>query len=192
MNPRFNRIKIVLAEKNLSNKDLAAHLGMKDLAVSRWATNRSQPHLETLFRIAEFLKVDPRELIEGQLKIERPSEAEFDARKKEAVAAASTTAAKTLGQAGADFLKKMQAAGLETAAPASVYVLFEMMDLAAGTVALAGVWAEVEKMREEMLGELGEKCPPVAALQRTLDSEGQTNFVGPSGSIFLLFKSPVR
>lgn len=32
-------------------------------SVSRWCTNSSQPDLETLFRIAEILKVDVRELI---------------------------------------------------------------------------------------------------------------------------------
>ena len=32
-------------------------------SVSRWCTNASQPDLETLFRIAELLDVDVRELL---------------------------------------------------------------------------------------------------------------------------------
>lgn len=60
---QMNRIKVMLAETNQTNKALAAHLGKTVTAVSRWYTNDAQPSLETLFAIAEYLKIDVRELL---------------------------------------------------------------------------------------------------------------------------------
>lgn len=60
---RLNRIKVILAEKNVSSKELAKHLDKTEPTVSRWVTNDVQPSLETLYEIAQFLKVDIRELI---------------------------------------------------------------------------------------------------------------------------------
>jgi len=60
---RFNRIKIVLLEKEKSNTWLAEQLGVSKTAVSKWCTNRNQPTVETLFDIAEQLDVDVRELL---------------------------------------------------------------------------------------------------------------------------------
>lgn len=59
----LNRIKSVLAEKNKSSKDLAAHLDKTESTVSRWCTNEVQPSIETLYEISKFLKVDIRELL---------------------------------------------------------------------------------------------------------------------------------
>lgn len=59
----YNRIKAALADKNKSNKDLAAYLGKSEQMISRWATNSSQPSVETLFDIAQFLKVGVGELL---------------------------------------------------------------------------------------------------------------------------------
>lgn len=59
----LNRIKAVLAETNTNNKELAKHLGKTESTVSRWCTNEVQPSVETLFEIAQFLKVDIRELL---------------------------------------------------------------------------------------------------------------------------------
>ena len=42
---------------------LSQQVGKNACSVSRWCTNASQPDLETLFRIAELLNVDVRELI---------------------------------------------------------------------------------------------------------------------------------
>lgn len=60
---QLNRIKAVLAEKSVSSKDLAQHLGKTESTVSRWSTNEVQPSVETLYEIAKFLKVDIRELL---------------------------------------------------------------------------------------------------------------------------------
>ena len=57
----INRIKVVLAEKNRTNKFLAESLSVDPSQVSRWVTNRQQPNLEKLLKIANALEVDIRE-----------------------------------------------------------------------------------------------------------------------------------
>ena len=59
----LNRLRVVLAEKRITNRALAARLGVGETTVSRWATNAKQPGLATLYRIAEALDVDPCDLL---------------------------------------------------------------------------------------------------------------------------------
>lgn len=59
----LNRIKVVLAEKNRTNKWLAEHLGKDPATVSKWVTNSAQPSLENLMDIARCLEVDLNELV---------------------------------------------------------------------------------------------------------------------------------
>jgi transcriptional regulator with XRE-family HTH domain len=59
----LNRIKAVLAEKGITNRELANELGKAETTVSRWCTNDMQPSLETLYEIAEVLDVDIRDLL---------------------------------------------------------------------------------------------------------------------------------
>ena len=63
MNETYNRLKIVLAEKQKTNKWLAEQLGKDQTTVSKWCTNRSQPYLEVLYDIARCLNVDVKELL---------------------------------------------------------------------------------------------------------------------------------
>ena len=58
----INRIKVVLAEKNKTNKWLAETLGKNEATVSRWCTNENQPPVETFYQIAKMLDIDIREL----------------------------------------------------------------------------------------------------------------------------------
>ncbi len=60
---KYNRIKVVLAEKGMTGRDLGKAVGLKDLTVSRWVTNTRQPDIEMLFRIAEVLKVPVCDLL---------------------------------------------------------------------------------------------------------------------------------
>lgn len=60
---KFNRIKIVLIEKEKNNIWLADQLGVSQAAVSKWCTNDNQPSVETLFKIAEVLNVGVCELL---------------------------------------------------------------------------------------------------------------------------------
>jgi putative transcriptional regulator len=59
----INRIKVVLVEKDKTNKWLAEQLGKDPATVSKWCTNLAQPSLETLIEVAKVLGVDVRELI---------------------------------------------------------------------------------------------------------------------------------
>lgn len=59
----INRLKVVLAEKQLTGKWLADQLGKSVTTVSRWSTNEVQPSLEVLTSIAEILEIDIKELL---------------------------------------------------------------------------------------------------------------------------------
>jgi len=59
----INRIGEVLKEKSAKNKDLVKFLNVEKETVSRWVHNRQQPPLNTLNKIAEFLRVDIRDLL---------------------------------------------------------------------------------------------------------------------------------
>ena len=61
--PKYNRIKAVLAERGIPNKDLAEKIGVTEGAVSTWCRNFKQPKIETLFEIAKYLKVEATDLI---------------------------------------------------------------------------------------------------------------------------------
>lgn len=63
MEQRINRIKVVLAEKQRTNKWLAEKLGKEYSTVSKWCTNTNQPDLITLSKIVHLLDVDIRELL---------------------------------------------------------------------------------------------------------------------------------
>ena len=59
----INRLKVVLAEKHLTNKWLADKLGKDQGTVSKWCTNTLQPNIETLREIALALNVDMADLL---------------------------------------------------------------------------------------------------------------------------------
>ena len=62
-NKPLNRIKVMLAERMVSNKDLAEMLGKDPATISKWVTNTSQPTLENLIEIARCLKCDMNDLV---------------------------------------------------------------------------------------------------------------------------------
>lgn len=62
-NKPLNRIKVVMAERMVSNKELGEMLGKDTATISRWVTNTSQPTLESLIEIAKALKCDISDLV---------------------------------------------------------------------------------------------------------------------------------
>ena len=71
---RYNRLKIVLAEKEKTGTWLSEQMGHNISTISRWMTNRSalwdacqskkvQPSVELLYKIARHLNVDVKELL---------------------------------------------------------------------------------------------------------------------------------
>ena len=55
---KLNRLKVVMAEKDLSNIWLSEKLGVSQATVSKWMTNSSQPNLEMLIKISKVLNVE--------------------------------------------------------------------------------------------------------------------------------------
>lgn len=53
----INRLKVVLAEKELSSKWLAMQLGKNEATISRWCTNDIQPPIKTFIKISEVLDI---------------------------------------------------------------------------------------------------------------------------------------
>jgi putative transcriptional regulator len=63
----LNRLRIILAERNKTNRWLADQLGVTEGTVSKWATNTHQPPLERLHDISIIFKIDIHDLIESTL-----------------------------------------------------------------------------------------------------------------------------
>lgn len=66
----INRLKVVLAEQNRTNKWLAEQLGKDPATVSKWCTNTMQPNLETLVDIAKHLNVKVADLIKDPIELQ--------------------------------------------------------------------------------------------------------------------------
>ena len=62
-----NRIRVVLADKQITNRWLAEQMGVTDMTVSRWKTNKIQPSMAQFVEIARLLQVDIKDLLEVDL-----------------------------------------------------------------------------------------------------------------------------
>ena len=60
----MNRLQAVLKKQGRSQLWLANQLDITKSTMSTWCTNRSQPSLEKLFKVAEILNVEVTELLE--------------------------------------------------------------------------------------------------------------------------------
>ena len=62
-NKKINRIKVMLTEKEKTNKWLAEQVGKDPATISKWCTNTAQPSLEMLLQIAKVLNVEIKDLL---------------------------------------------------------------------------------------------------------------------------------
>jgi len=62
----MNRIKVVLVERQKTNRWLAEQMGKSENTISRWCSNKSQPSIMQLQEIANLLDVDVRVLLKSQ------------------------------------------------------------------------------------------------------------------------------
>ena len=60
---RYNRLKIVLAEKERTGTWHSEQMGYNICTVSRWMINKVQPSVEQFYEIAHHLDVDVKELL---------------------------------------------------------------------------------------------------------------------------------
>lgn len=65
-NNPVNRLKIVLAEKNMSSADLAEKLGVQAQTVRRYVRRENDPKIALARRMAEILKVPVEEIMGGK------------------------------------------------------------------------------------------------------------------------------
>ncbi|MBL87581.1 MAG: transcriptional regulator [Winogradskyella sp.] len=61
----MNRIKEILKEKGISQTWLAEKMDKSYPTINEYARNKRQPSLEDLFKIAEILSVDVKDLIQS-------------------------------------------------------------------------------------------------------------------------------
>ncbi len=66
---KINRIKVALVENGKTGKWLAEQVGKNEATVSRWCSNRMQPSLDMLVRIAELLDIETKDLINTRKEI---------------------------------------------------------------------------------------------------------------------------
>lgn len=59
-----NRIRVILADRQVTNRALADMMNVSEMTVSRWVTNRFQPSMSQFVEISRMLNVDIKELIE--------------------------------------------------------------------------------------------------------------------------------
>ena len=62
-----NRLRVVLAEKEVTNHWLAERHEVSDITMSRWTINKIQPSMSQFVTISKILDVDIYDLIEDSL-----------------------------------------------------------------------------------------------------------------------------
>lgn len=63
----LNRIRVILAEQEKTNRWLADKIGKTEHTISRWCHNKSQPSMAQFVEIAQLLHVDIKDLLEVEL-----------------------------------------------------------------------------------------------------------------------------
>ena len=78
-----NRIRVVLADKQITNRWLAEQMGVTDMTVSRWKTNKIQPSMPQFVEIARLLQVDIKDLLEVDFNAEKKITSSIDTMAKD-------------------------------------------------------------------------------------------------------------
>ena len=65
-NNDLNRLKVVLVEQHKTAKWLAEQMEKDPATISKWCTNKAQPSLETIKKIAEILQVKMSDLVSNE------------------------------------------------------------------------------------------------------------------------------
>lgn len=66
VNNDLNRLKVVLVEQHKTAKWLAEQMKKDPATISKWCTNKAQPSLETIKKIAEILQVKMSDLVNNE------------------------------------------------------------------------------------------------------------------------------
>ena len=68
---RYNRLKIVLAEKNLSQKTISEMSNISQNSISKWCNNTHQPSIQIAFKLAKILEVEFGDLFHTIKEVEK-------------------------------------------------------------------------------------------------------------------------
>lgn len=71
MATKYNRLRVILAEKDISNKKFAQMMDTSETTVSGWVTNQFQPSLKKIYQWATVLKVEAKEFIYPMTEMDR-------------------------------------------------------------------------------------------------------------------------
>lgn len=66
-------LREAIAAKGVTQRDLAAQIGVKQAAVSLWINDRRRPDFETLLALCRVLDVSPNDLLEWSEEEKRSS-----------------------------------------------------------------------------------------------------------------------
>lgn len=58
-----NNLKGILTSKGLTNKWIANEIGVSEMTVSRWSTNKAQPPMVQFLRLSRLLNVELKDLV---------------------------------------------------------------------------------------------------------------------------------
>jgi|1185.fasta_scaffold102611_1 putative transcriptional regulator len=68
---RYNRLKIVLAEKNMSQKAISEMSDISPNSISKWCNNTHQPSIQIAFKLAKILEVEFSDLFHTVNEVEK-------------------------------------------------------------------------------------------------------------------------
>lgn len=60
---RINKLKEVFKEKKVSNLEISTLVKKTPATITRWKSNKRQPPLTDLYKIAKYLRMDIRDLL---------------------------------------------------------------------------------------------------------------------------------
>jgi len=62
---KYNRIKDVLVEKQVSQKSLSNTIGVSKVSVNLWCQNKKQPSIKMLYQISEIINCKVSDLLKN-------------------------------------------------------------------------------------------------------------------------------
>jgi DNA-binding XRE family transcriptional regulator len=62
---KYNRIKDVLVEKQVSQKSLSNTIGVSTVSVNQWCQNKKQPSIKMLYQISEIVNCKVSDLLKN-------------------------------------------------------------------------------------------------------------------------------
>ena len=68
---RFNRLKVVLAEKNMSQKTISEMANISQNSISKWCNNTHQPSIQIAFKLAKILEIEFSQLFHTVSEVEK-------------------------------------------------------------------------------------------------------------------------